>query len=598
MRLFSLILFLLLSTLSCLALSAPANQSPLANIKVSQGAAAGYVEDTLCSQCHLSIYDSYQAVGMSKSFTTPSPDKFIENFDSKPFYHEQSQRYYQVAQQGTGLQFKRWQLDNNGNKINELTQPIDYILGSGHKARSYLYRSPSDELFQLPIGWYTEIQAWGMSPGYDNATHVGVNRQVHRQCLFCHNAFPEVPQGSDQHDQPHFFPETLPHGTGCQRCHGPGAEHIKTVLSGTPSIEAIRNAIVNPAKLPVKERDSVCFQCHLLPSVDLVGVRSFDRADYSFRPGENINDYIHHVDVVDEAVAKSDRFEINHHAYRLRQSDCFAKSEGELTCISCHNPHQKVPKPQRAEHYATQCLSCHQDTNHKEPLSEKADCVSCHMPQRRTQDVVNVTMTDHRIGIFPKDKAALLAPLQEQDPEITELDFLMAEQSPQALDGEIYKVVTVLRSSTQAHYVDYLQKLLEKRQPKSLTPYADLLVGQLRLKRYNHAIQTASWILSNDANHRKALEGLATALIATKQYPQANAIIEQAIKMEPKIASLHFNYALLAYSQQQWPLAQARLKQAVALQPNLAKAWIYLARVNTQLQQPTQAIQHLSLIHI
>ena len=363
--------------------SQPEYQSlPIAELAVTQGAAAGYVEDQQCATCHADIYESYQHVGMSKSFANPTPDKLIEQFPETPYYHQPSKRYYRMDKSENGLMFVRYQLDDAGQPINTFKQPVDFILGSGNKTRSYLFRNPAGEMYQLPVGWYTATQQWAMSPGYDNAHHEGVTRPIQRECLFCHNAFPEVEANSDLHWQPHTFPAELPQGTGCQRCHGPGGEHIRTVMAGAESIEAIHASIVNPAKLPIAERDSVCFQCHMLPSVSLVGARRFDRADYSFRPSEDINDYLLHVDVDELGFSKDERFEINHHAYRLRRSSCFTQSEGALTCISCHNPHSKVPQEQRAEHYGKVCQSCHEG-GHQPQLEDTTDCVSCHMPQRR-----------------------------------------------------------------------------------------------------------------------------------------------------------------------------------------------------------------------
>ena len=40
-------------------------------------------------------------------------------------------------------------------------------LGSGNHSRGYLYRTPSGELYQLPLMWYTQTGRWGMAPGYD-----------------------------------------------------------------------------------------------------------------------------------------------------------------------------------------------------------------------------------------------------------------------------------------------------------------------------------------------------------------------------------------------------------------------------------------------
>jgi len=59
-----------------------------------------------------------------------------------------------------------------------------------------------------------------------------------------------------------------------------------------------------------------------------------------------------------------------------------------MTCITCHDPHQT----QTASHYIDVCKSCHTDAHRA-----TENCLDCHMWKRRTDDVPNVTMTDHYI---------------------------------------------------------------------------------------------------------------------------------------------------------------------------------------------------------
>jgi hypothetical protein len=59
-----------------------------------------------------------------------------------------------------------------------------------------------------------------------------------------------------------IFPEKLPEGIDCQRCHGPGRAHVEAV-SAHVSLQAIQAAIVNPAKLNRDRQMEVCMQCHL-----------------------------------------------------------------------------------------------------------------------------------------------------------------------------------------------------------------------------------------------------------------------------------------------------------------------------------------------
>jgi hypothetical protein len=264
---------------------APPDPLTALGLTVTQGAAPGSIEDRACALCHHEIYSAYQEVGMARSFMRPGPQRVIEDFEHNEFFHPSSQQHYEMLQRDGRYRLRRYQLDADGNPINVLEQPVDWILGSGDHARTYLYQTPAGELYQLPIAWYSQTKSWGMAPGFDRKDHEGITRRVRRECMFCHNAYPNVAPASDGYEAPQVFPPDLPQGTGCQRCHGPGAEHALRAFgksAGRP-----QDAIVNPARLSPERRDDICFQCHLQPSVALPGLRRFGRGDYSFQPGES-----------------------------------------------------------------------------------------------------------------------------------------------------------------------------------------------------------------------------------------------------------------------------------------------------------------------
>src|ERR1044071_850200 len=205
-------------------------------IATTSGAAPGYVEDHACAFCHSGIAADYAARGMARPFRKPRPEADIEDFSTPPVFHAPSGQYLQISRdsrrQGR-LLFRRWQLDNAKRPINLFEQEVDWILGSGNHARTYLYRTPGGELYQLPLAWYTQTHTWAMAPGYDRKDHDGVLRRVRRECMFCHDAYADVPAGGDLHSAPQQFPRELPEGLGCQRCHGPGAQQIGRAHAST-----------------------------------------------------------------------------------------------------------------------------------------------------------------------------------------------------------------------------------------------------------------------------------------------------------------------------------------------------------------------------
>ncbi len=111
---------------------------------------------------------------------------------------------------------------------------------------------------------------------------------MRRECMFCHNAYPRVAAGSDAGGAPQVFPHEMPEDTGCQRCHGPAAEHVEIAETDMGNMARVRMSIVNPGRLPKQLRDDVCDQCHLQPSVALAGVRRFGRGEYSYQAGQSL----------------------------------------------------------------------------------------------------------------------------------------------------------------------------------------------------------------------------------------------------------------------------------------------------------------------
>jgi Flp pilus assembly protein TadD len=555
---------------------------------VTGGAAPGYVDDRACELCHAGIYDSYQDVAMSKAFYPPAEDRIIEALD-RTFHHEPSGRYYEMSFADGGYRFRRYQLDAAGEQINLLEQDVDWILGSGNHSRTYLFKTPGGELFQLPLAWYTQTDSWGMAPGYDSPFHLGVQRMVRRECMFCHNAFPDVAVGSDVFGAPHRFPDELPSGLGCQRCHGPGALHTEIALSG--NIGLAPAAIVNPGKLDPRRRDDVCYGCHLQPSVALAGVRRFGRADYSFRPGQALADYKVQIDVVEEGLERGERFEINHHPYRLEQSRCFTESAGKLGCLTCHDPHRKVPAAERASWYRARCLGCHElaeTTAHA--TTEPEDCVSCHMPERRTQDVVRVTMTDHRIQRGPLGPE-LTAPLAERKPIITDAMSLYPDRQPAGHLAETYRAATVIRADggANAEAVARLEQLLAASPLPQLEPWLNLAKGQLAHGQPAAFEATARAIFERAPDHPLALEWLGLARAREGRTDEAIALLRRAAASDLPRAESHFNLGVLLTGAGRYAEALAALGRALEIRPTLSSAWFYLGKANTGLDRLQEA---------
>ncbi|MEA2166075.1 MAG: hypothetical protein QOK37_4202 [Thermoanaerobaculia bacterium] len=549
--------------------------------------ASDYVPDSTCASCHAAMFASYQGVGMAQSMRRPRAEVLIEDFKNAKFFHAPSQSYFEMAWTNGKLFFHRYQLDDDRQRINAIEQQIDWIVGSGHRSRVYFYRTPSGEMYQLPVAWYTQERAWGMAPGYDRADNDGITRAVRRECLFCHNAYPaEVKEGSDAHWKAQIFPAQLPEGTGCQRCHGPGARHVGVASRGE-DLSLVRAAIVNPARLTPALRDSVCFQCHLLPAVSMIGVRRFDRGDYSFRPGQLFSDYMLHADIDEPARPREQRFEINHHAYRLQQSACYIK--GGITCIACHDPHRPLAKDPRLANVTAVCLGCHAKHESKSANIAADDCVRCHMPRRRTRDVVRVVMTDHRIQRRPPP-GDLVAPMAEHDPDISEVE-LRDRDAAGALAG-VYRAVTVLRvmpNNTAA--AGFLGRNIALT--SSTVPRFDLIAAHLQQKKFEAALETLRTLEPAPASDPLLRNWRGIAEVGVGKTEDGLADLRAAASAAPDQPEYQFNLAAILHRTGRDADALPLLTRAVELRPNFVAAWMMRAEVLAALKKRSEAIAAL-----
>jgi len=552
------------------------------------GAAGGYAPDNECTVCHSDIARTYADVGMARSLYLFDPQSSIEDFVHNHFYHANGDRHYEMSVRDGTMYVARYQVDSRGGRFNEFEAAVDWVIGSGNHVRSYMFQTEAGELYQMPISWYAGV-GWRLSPGFDAEHPNDFSREVTRECMFCHNAYPDVPAGSDRFGEPDVFPANLPHGIGCQRCHGPGAEHIRVAERSRASMQEIRDSIINPARLDPARRDDVCMQCHLQPSVKLVSImRRFGESEYAYRPGDPLHEHLLHFDI--EGSDPGARFEINHHPFRLFQSACYVESGGAMSCMTCHDPHVKVRPEERLAHYRAACLSCHQteDCNLDEMRLAAAhtgiaadDCVSCHMGPRVPTDVTHAVMTDHLIQKRPPPLTPVPVAMENEALVNPRARFYERGDAPAPSGAlaDVYKTITLTR--TGFGDLGALRAAAENA-PDAQEIYWYLGQEELASQEFAAAERTFARAAEIAPDRAWPRIGLAKALQRQGKHQPALAQFRKALDLTPNDPEIHLGLARSLGPLGRTGEAHAALEEAIRLRSHYAEAFHEVGLLHAQ----------------
>lgn len=344
-----------------------------------------FVGSTTCAECHAEQHESYLRTAHSRSLSLVDPES--EPRDDQ-FRHELSGRNYEIYRRDGRIRHREALRVEGGETIAESDYPVKYLIGSGRHSRTYLAEIDGF-LVESPITWYESRREWDVSPGYNVPVPPGFERAADIGCLTCHVGDAESIDGSLHRIRFHEL------AIGCERCHGPGRDHVDAAVSNRPPDE-LAASITNPATLSRALIEDVCAQCHLRgdATVFLPGAGPMD-----FRPGRPLTSV--RVDYFVES--NHDQMKVVGHMEQMRLSRCYTQSS-ELTCTTCHDIHPAESDRATAEFYRSRCFNCHEVEDCGLPRTDdrrtaaEDNCLSCHMP-RSQSDIPHIAFTHHRIGI-------------------------------------------------------------------------------------------------------------------------------------------------------------------------------------------------------
>ncbi|HEV3117677.1 MAG TPA: tetratricopeptide repeat protein [Gemmataceae bacterium] len=359
--------------------------TPLKNVKPD----VKYVGDSACAQCHVTKSQSYHRHPMGRSLAVAAGWVGQEQFDAaarNPFTSAGFE--FAVERHGGKFFHKMSRHDTHGRVISELDAEVSYVVGSGEHGYSYLIEHDG-YLFQSPLSWYTQKQAWDLAPGISAEMHA--DRKIVSGCLYCHcNQVEPVAQTMNFYRRPVFRGYAI----GCERCHGPGELHVAR-RQGDEAVAGADDTIVNPSRLAPDLREAICQQCHLNGEARVLrrGRETFD-----YRPGLPL--YLFWSIFVRQPGMTDENKSVNH-VTQMVESRCFKESKGAMGCISCHDPHSMPPVGKKAAYYRGRCAKCHEQQGCTVPAGARQkkndDCTACHMPRFASTDIAHTAFTDHRV---------------------------------------------------------------------------------------------------------------------------------------------------------------------------------------------------------
>ncbi len=343
---------------------------------------APFVGAETCRPCHKEIFQAQQASHHASTFHVdagigelPLPDHPLIDRDDPKVSHT-------FTREGEHVQFSA---TRDGQTVRAL---IDYAFGSGDRGATPVGRDESGQYRELRLSHYGDGSGWDVTTGHPPVSKGAelpaflgepLTADAVRRCLSCHTT-------DETSVQKRQGPASADRAIGCERCHGPGGNHVRA-MSVAPAFPDL--AIARPRVASAEQVMALCSRCHSPRGM---------------------------------TVQKSDPTSIRFQGTTLTWSRCYTESQGALSCVTCHDPHRDAETDHA--YYVSKCLACHAE-NHKDktphhtdadadgarpialaetvkrvpcPVEPSGHCLDCHMPTVKGI-IPHTTFTDHHIRV-------------------------------------------------------------------------------------------------------------------------------------------------------------------------------------------------------
>ncbi len=281
------------------------------------------------------------------------------------------------------------------------TDQVGLVYGSIWKQRYFTKKG--DDYFPLPVQWDIGNRAWRPymvpSAGGDwwGALYPPDNMQrpTGPTCDGCHSVYYNI-----------HTKQVAEWNVGCERCHGPGSEHVN---------HPTRENIIDPARMDNVAETDTCMQCH---SQGQPRSNPIEGKFYDWPVGYQVGLELQNFWKLEDCMLGQTTFyyfpDCTAHKNRMQGND-FVQSvmyRHGITCTSCHDVHGTANYAQLREPENLICLDCHgpsspngpraatvQEHTHHKDGSPGSDCVACHMPAIETEGVPGAFVHAHTFRV-------------------------------------------------------------------------------------------------------------------------------------------------------------------------------------------------------
>lgn len=366
-----------------------------------------YAGSVSCKECHQEIYNDALNSSHYKASAPASMENVLGNFSSghNTYFYDKDTKIV-MEHRNNGLYQVHYK---NGKEVKAYR--FDITMGAKNAQTSLFW--DNDKVYEMPLSYYTSVQNWGTSPDYP-VHQPYFDRLIAKDCFECHSSYLERKQERTPSEE--YFgrektpevmkKESLVYGIDCERCHGPGINHVNyhTVY---PEIKTAKYMATSKS-LTTQQRVDRCAICHY--GDDKLKLQS----RFQFMPGDAISNFY------SESYPNPNAdLDVHGNQYgMLSQSKCFLESK-TMDCISCHNPHKDATEG--LLYYSQKCMSCHSETNKNfcttktlPGISLKDNCIDCHMPKKASgaisfmlsgkSEMSSYMLRSHRIAIYPAEE--------------------------------------------------------------------------------------------------------------------------------------------------------------------------------------------------